>query len=50
MLRHVPPPPIPAAGRRQPRRGLVVVEGGPHAIIGTHADQVNNALLDFLRS
>ena len=29
---------------------LVVVEGGPHAIPWTHADQVNTALLDFLRS
>jgi non-heme chloroperoxidase len=28
---------------------LVVVEGGPHAIPWTHADQVNSALLDFLR-
>jgi non-heme chloroperoxidase len=29
---------------------LVVIPGGPHAIPWTHADQVNNALLDFLRS
>jgi non-heme chloroperoxidase len=29
---------------------LVVVEGGPHAIPWTHADQVNTALLEFLRS
>ena len=29
---------------------LVVVEGGPHAIPWTHADQVNAALLDFLRT
>ena len=29
---------------------LVVIEGGPHAIAWTHADQVNAALLDFLRS
>jgi len=28
---------------------LVVVEGGPHAIPWTHADQVNTALLGFLR-
>jgi non-heme chloroperoxidase len=28
---------------------LVVIEGGPHAIPWTHADQVNAALLDFLR-
>ena len=29
---------------------LVVVQGGPHAIPWTHADQVNNALLEFMRS
>jgi non-heme chloroperoxidase len=29
---------------------LVVVEGGPHAIPWTHADQVNTALLGFIRS
>ena len=29
---------------------LIVVEGGPHAIPWTHADQVNTALLDFIRS
>ena len=29
---------------------LVVVGGGPHAIPWTHADQVNTALLDFLRT
>jgi non-heme chloroperoxidase len=29
---------------------LVVIEGGPHAIPWTHADQVNTALLDFIRS
>ena len=27
---------------------LVVIDGGPHAIAWTHADQVNRALLDFL--
>jgi non-heme chloroperoxidase len=26
----------------------VVIEGGPHAIIWTHAEQVNQALLDFI--
>jgi non-heme chloroperoxidase len=26
----------------------VVIEGGPHAIIWTHARQVNQALLDFI--
>ena len=29
---------------------LTIVEGGPHAIPWTHADQVNTALLDFIRS
>jgi non-heme chloroperoxidase len=29
---------------------LTVIEGGPHAIPWTHADQVNTALLNFLRS
>jgi pimeloyl-ACP methyl ester carboxylesterase len=29
---------------------LAVIEGGPHAIPWTHADQVNTALLSFLRS
>lgn len=28
---------------------LLVIEGGPHAITWTHADQVNDALLDFLK-
>jgi non-heme chloroperoxidase len=28
---------------------LVVIEGGPHAIAWTHTDQVNQALLGFLR-
>ena len=27
---------------------LTVIEGGPHAIPWTHADQVNTALLDFI--
>jgi pimeloyl-ACP methyl ester carboxylesterase len=26
---------------------LVVVEGGPHAILWTHADQVNSSLVKF---
>jgi non-heme chloroperoxidase len=44
--------PPEATGNRLP--GLirdvrpVVVPDGPHAIIWTHADQVNRALLDFL--
>jgi pimeloyl-ACP methyl ester carboxylesterase len=29
---------------------LVVIEGGPHAIVWTHAGEVNTALLEFLRS
>jgi pimeloyl-ACP methyl ester carboxylesterase len=29
---------------------LIIVEGGPHAIPWTHADQVNTALLGFIRS
>jgi non-heme chloroperoxidase len=29
---------------------LVVIEGGPHAIPWTHADQVSSALLDFIRA
>lgn len=29
---------------------MVTVEGGPHGIIWTHADQVNTELLDFLKS
>jgi non-heme chloroperoxidase len=29
---------------------LAVIEGGPHAIPWTHADQVNTALLDFMRT
>jgi non-heme chloroperoxidase len=28
---------------------LVVIPDGPHAIIWTHADQVNPVLLDFLK-
>ena len=45
--------PPPYTGNRLP--GLIndlkhiTVEGGPHAIIWTHADQVNEALLDFLQ-
>jgi pimeloyl-ACP methyl ester carboxylesterase len=46
--------PLDKTGKRLP--GLIsdlelaVIEGGPHAIPWTHADQVNRALLDFLRS
>jgi len=46
--------PIDKTGKRLPGlindMRLVVIEGGPHAIAWTHADQVNAALLDFLRS
>ena len=45
--------PLDKTGKRLPGLindlQLVVVEGGPHAIPWTHADQVNTALLDFLR-
>jgi non-heme chloroperoxidase len=45
--------PLDKTGRRLPGlikdAHLVVVEGGPHAIPWTHADQVNTALLGFLR-
>ncbi|MBX6354515.1 MAG: alpha/beta hydrolase [Micromonosporaceae bacterium] len=33
-----------------PDMNLVTIEGGPHAICWTHADQVNRALLDFIKS
>ena len=29
---------------------LAVIEGGPHVCPWTHADQVNTALLGFIRS
>ena len=45
--------PLDKTGKRLPGLikdvQLVVVEGGPHAIAWTHADQVDAALLDFLR-
>jgi len=44
--------PISATGKRLPSfvKGskLVVIEGGPHGITWTHAEQVNRELLDFL--
>jgi non-heme chloroperoxidase len=44
--------PISATGKRTPEfvKGskLVVVEGGPHGMTWTHAEKVNQALLDFL--
>jgi non-heme chloroperoxidase len=46
--------PLDKTGKRLPGLikdvNLVVIEGGPHAIPWTHADQVNTALLDFLRA
>jgi non-heme chloroperoxidase len=46
--------PLDKTGKRLPGLiddvRLVVIEGGPHAIPWTHADQVNRALLDFLGS
>jgi pimeloyl-ACP methyl ester carboxylesterase len=46
--------PLDKTGKRLPGLindlQLIVIEGGPHAIPWTHADQVNTALLDFLRS
>jgi non-heme chloroperoxidase len=46
--------PFPKTGKRLPGMikdmELVVIEGGPHAIAWTHADRVNQALLDFVRS
>jgi len=44
--------PFSATGQRLPELikdvRLVTVEGGPHNIAWTHADEVNTALLDFL--
>jgi non-heme chloroperoxidase len=44
--------PLAATGERTheavKRSRLVVVEGGPHGLIWTHAEKVNHALLDFL--
>ncbi len=46
--------PLDKTGRRLPGLikdvHLVVIEDGPHAIPWTHADQVNTALLGFLRA
>ena len=45
--------PYPKTGKRLPGlirdMQLVVIEGGPHAIAWTHAGQVHQALLDFLK-
>ncbi len=44
--------PFPASGIRTHKTiqdsRLVIVEGGPHAILWTHPGEVNSALLDFL--
>jgi non-heme chloroperoxidase len=44
--------PFPKTGQRLPDLiddcELVAIEGGPHAISWTHADQVNDALLQFV--
>ena len=44
--------PYPNTGQRLPGlikdMHLVVIDGGPHAVAWTHADQVNRALLNFL--
>jgi non-heme chloroperoxidase len=44
--------PFPNTGKRLPDLmndlQLVVIEGGPHAIAWTHADRVNDALLQFV--
>jgi pimeloyl-ACP methyl ester carboxylesterase len=43
--------PFPNTGKRLPDLidcELVVIDGGPHAIAWTHADQVNDALLQFI--
>jgi non-heme chloroperoxidase len=45
--------PFPSTGKRLPGlikdMKLVVIDGGPHAVAWTHADQVNEALLTFLK-
>ena len=44
--------PLPITGKRTHEAvkgsSLVVIEGGPHGVLWTHADIVNPALLDFL--
>ncbi len=46
---------VPAASGRRMHRllagsRLVMVPGGPHALMETHADQVNRMIIEFLRS
>jgi non-heme chloroperoxidase len=44
--------PYEATSRRLPsllkNARSTIIAGGPHAIIWTHADEVNQALLDFI--
>jgi non-heme chloroperoxidase len=44
--------PFDKTGKRLPglieNTKLTVIEGGPHGIAWAHADQVNNALLEFI--
>jgi len=46
--------PLLAAGARTAQlvKGatLVVIKGGPHCVTWTHADEVNAALLNFLKN
>jgi non-heme chloroperoxidase len=46
--------PLEVAGKRMPAlvKGsrLVVIKGGPHGLNWTHAEELNRALLDFLRT
>ena len=46
--------PYEATGSRLPallnNARFTIISGGPHAIIWTHADEVNQALLDFIGS
>jgi len=46
--------PIEVTGARThaalPDATYVVVEGAPHGLLATHPDEVNKALLEFLRS
>jgi non-heme chloroperoxidase len=45
--------PFPQTGQRLPGlikdMQLVLIDGGPHAIAWTHSEQVNQALLTFLK-
>jgi non-heme chloroperoxidase len=39
----------PHLAKALPGSTLVVIEGAPHGLLWTHADEVNKALLDFVR-